>query len=187
MSKRFEMSWLKKILGSKSNQPATSNDVLKQLDNLATAISNEVDQQLKILATQLESLETNPMMAEKEQASALESVYWAISLLRLIEKSEHGWIPQAWVPQLLNDILNEMESEKRGCRVRFARQMLQEYAEIQAQHPEKSYHSYTMLSYFRLWMWECMKAPNAKQPEQTQLEGFDVVIQPFLNKKDLWN
>lgn len=113
-------------------------------------------------------------------------MYWAISLLRLIQKSEQGWIPQEWVPALLNDILNEMESEKRGCRVRFARQMLQGFAEIQAKDPQKSYEPETMLSYFRAWLWECLKVPGAVVPAAEKLKKLDIVISPFMLQKDLW-
>jgi hypothetical protein len=180
------MSWIKKILGAAPVKPGAPEDVLKQLDGLANLIAQEVQQQLSKLSPLLNQLEVNEMMGEKEHASALESVYWAISLLRLIEKSEQGWISQSWVPQLLNDILNEMESKKRGCRVRFARQMLQEYAEIQIKNPEKSYHTETMLSYFRAWLWECLKAPAAEKPNEEKLKLFDKVVTPYLLNQTIW-
>lgn len=180
------MSWLKKILGFQPSNPTSPDEVLKKLDKLADVISQEVDLQRQKMPGILAGMEANPMMGEKEQISALESVYWAISLLRLIQKSEQGWIPQDWVPQLLNDILNEMESEKRGCRVRFARQMLQEYAEIQAENPQQSYEKEMMLSYFRAWLWECLKAPTAQKPGKDRLKEFDEVVSDFMAEDQIW-
>lgn len=183
------MSWIKKIFGSSkvvATSPSSREDVIAQLDRIANEVRGEVDVQISPMLNAMDSLETNPLMKESEVESALESVYWASILLRLIEKAEQGWVPQEWVAQLLNDILNEMESEKRGCKVRFARQMLQEYAEMNQSEPAKMYFLETKLNYFYSWLWECLKAKDALKPSQDKLVCFKPVLEPFV-KKEVWN
>lgn len=180
-------SWLRKIIKAraKSEKPSNLNGVLAQLPRCAAAIQAEIDRQRPILSLKLAEFESNPLMGASEQAAALESVYWAITLIRLIEKAEQGWIPQSWLPQLLNDILLEMESLKRGCKVRFARQMLQEYAEIQSKKPELSYQTEALKDYFICWLWECLKKPTATRPELVELQSLRTLIEPYL-EREIW-
>ena len=182
------MSWIKKIFSSSKvvePSPTSKEEVIAKLDRIASEVKGEVRVQTSPMLNVMGSLETNPLMKEVEVESALESVFWASILLKLIEKAEQGWIPQEWMAQLLNDILNEMESEKRGCKVRFARQMLQEYAEMNQGEPAKMYLLETKLNYFYSWLWECLKAKDALKPSQSTLACFKPIIEPFV-KKEVW-
>jgi hypothetical protein len=97
--------------------------------------------------------------SEEEWRTALESCLWAVHFLKMVQEIEQRQLPTPWVSEILESVLKAMDESKKGCRIRYSRGMLQEYAES-----GRGYGSEDLKSYFGEWLWNA----NAKNEE---LEG----------------
>jgi hypothetical protein len=173
------MSWLGSIQNifssSKSNKTEVElSHLLARWGSIKDSILALVEQQTPIFQKKWGLWAEHPLkLDDKEMRTALESCYSAIYFIRLIQEFEEQAWPGEWVGELLETIQKNMDEADEGCRIRYARGMLQEYAESgrRYRHEEK-------VLYFGEWLWNCNAKNNTLKGELNAIRALGKALLP---------
>ena len=177
------MGWLQNIKNllndsSTNSTPAVTkvdySNLLSRWKGIKTNILEQVEQQTPTFQREWTTWAGHPLkLDEKEMRTALESCYWAIYFIRLVQEAEEQAWPGEWIGELLETIQKNMDEQDVGCRIRYARGMLQEYAESgrRYRHEEK-------VLYFGEWIWNCNAKNNTLQGDVSALRALGKALLP---------
>lgn len=171
---------LKKIFSTSSTEakPVTVEDLKARCETLRTELQELVSEKSPSFKSQWESWAEHPLkLDDKELATALESCLWAIYFIRLVEEAELNQWNGQWIAETLEHFQSEMDQLDLGCRIRYARGMLQEYAESGRRYGREARELY-----FGEWLWNCNAKNSTLQGQLHQLRALGRALLPEENR-----
>lgn len=177
------MKFFRKIFGFDSKfdfQIKNWDDLIAQSNIIGNQIHDLVNHKLPKFMDHWSTWTDGPLnLDEKEMKTALESCFWAVAFIHLVRDAENCQWPGEWVVDLLENIQKIKDEEDSGCRIRYSRGMLQEYAES-----GRKYRNEEKVLYFGEWLWNC----NAKNASlQGDVRIIRTVGQQFYEGADVLN
>lgn len=157
--------------------PVSEEQFQQRWVSLKAEIALLVTEKTPIFMSQWEDLAQHKLnLSEKEMGTALESCLWALFMLRMVQEVEENAWPGTWIGPTLETLQREMDDRDEGCRIRYARGMLQEYAES-----GRKYGREAKVLYFGEWLWNC----NAKNVDlQGDVRCCRALGEAFMPKDD---
>lgn len=120
--------------------------------------------------------ETPLALDQEEMDKGLESCLWALYFLKMVEECERGLGPADAIAATLDEVQEGMDSVGDGCRIRYARGMLQEYASS-----GRTYAEHHKALYFGEWIYNCNH--QKLKDEERRVKAFSILGE-LLTKSD---